>query len=522
MSTISGTGLASASVASVQAAAQSALQEAAQSIIAGSTGNSSLDVSSLVTALVSAKTAGQTAALTTEADNDNTQISALGQLSAALSALQVGLAPLYGGSLLTSFTATASGTGITATAGTGAVAGTYSVDVSQVATAQSITSQAFDSTDAAALGTGTLNVSVGSKSMSLDITAANDSLSDVASAINSSDDNPGISATVVNGTDGAHLVLSSDATGAANTINVSVTNASSTSAPLNDLAVTTTPASDSTAGSESEISGTGWTQSAYAQDAEFTINGTAATSATNTVTTALNGITLNLTAAAIDTTATSTTAGTSPQTLTVAADTTTQATDIENFVSDYNTVVSTISTLTAFDSTASAGSQGGPLLGDSTVNIIQSALGGIVSGSVQANGVTATLSNVGITLNSDGTLSLDTTTLNTALQNDPNQVSALFNLTNGVGEQLNTSINVFTQSNGILAQRTAVFTSDLQNVTTQSNALTAYAAQLTSQYSAEFTSLDTLMASTQSDSAYLTQLFGGADSAGALAGATSE
>lgn len=516
MSTISGTGLASASVASVQAAAQSALQEAAQSIIAGSTGNSSLDVSSLVTALVSAKTAGQTAALTTEADNDNTQISALGQLSAALSALQVGLAPLYGGSLLTSFTATTSGTGITATAGSGAVAGTYSVDVSQVATAQSITSQAFDSTDAAALGTGTLNVSVGSKSMSLDITAANDTLSDVASAINSSDDNPGISATVVNGTDGAHLVLSSDATGAANTINVSVSNASSTTAPLNDLAVTTTPASDSTAGSKSTISGTGWTQSAAALDAEFTINGTAATSATNTVTTALNGVTLNLTAAAIDTT------GDTPQTLTVAADTTTQATDIENFVSDYNAVVSTISTLTSFDSTASAGSQGGPLLGDSTVNIIQSALGGIVSSAVNANGVTATLSNVGITLNSDGTLSLDTTTLNTALQNDPNQVSALFNLTNGVGEQLNTSINVFTQSTGILAQRTAVFTSDLQNVTTQSNALTAYAAQLTSQYSAEFTSLDTLMANTQSDSEYLTQLFGGADSAGALASATSE
>ena len=518
MSTISGTGLASASVASVQAAAQSALQEAAQSIIAGSTGNSSLDVSSLVTALVSAKTAGQTAALTTEADNDNTQISALGQLSAALSALQVGLAPLYGGSLLTSFTATTSGTGITATAGTGAVAGTYSVDVSQVATAQSITSQAFDSTDAAALGTGTLNVSVGSSSMSLDITSANDTLSDVASAINSSDDNPGISATVVNGTDGAHLVLSSTATGAANTINVSVTNASSTSAPLNDLAVTTTPASDSTAGSKSTISGTGWTQSADALDAEFTINGTAATSATNTVTTALNGVTLNLTAAAIDTSGTDA----SQQTLTVAADTTTQATDIENFVSDYNAVVSTISTLTSFDSTASAGSQGGPLLGDSTVNIIQSALGGIVSSAVNANGVTANLSNVGITLNSDGTLSLDTTTLNTALQNDPSQVSALFNLTNGVGEQLNSSINVFTQSNGILAQRTAVFTSDLQNVTTQSNALTAYAAQLTSQYSAEFTSLDTLMANTQSDSEYLTQLFGGADSAGALASATSE
>jgi flagellar hook-associated protein 2 len=512
MSTISGTNSATASVASVQAAAQSALQQAAQSIIAGSTGNSSLDVSSLVTALVGSKTAGQTAALTAEATNDNTQISAIGQLSAALSSLQVGLAPLFNGSLLTSFTATASGTGLTATAGSGAVAGTYSIDVSQVASAQSISSTAFDSTDAGNLGTGTLNISVGSKSMSLNITSANDTLSDVAAAINSANNNPGISATVVNGSDGAHLVLSSTATGAANTINVNVTGASSPTAPLNSLGVTTTAASDSTAGSTSQIStGNGWTQSASALDAEFTINGTTATSATNTVTTALSGVTLNLTAAAVDST------GKSPQTLTVAADTTTQATDIENFVSEYNTVVSTISSLTSFNSSAAAGSQGGPLLGDSMVTIIQSKLGGVVSSSVKASGVTATLSSVGITLNSDGTLSVDTTTLNTALQNDPSQVSALFNLTNGIGQQLNTDINTFTQTGGIIDQRTTALTDDLKNVTTQSNALTTYAQQLTTQYNNEFTAQNTLMATTNNDTQYLTQLFGGANSAGALA-----
>jgi flagellar hook-associated protein 2 len=511
MSTVSGTSAASTSVASVQAAAQAALQEAAQGMIGGATGNSTLDVQSLVTALVSSKTAGQIAALTTEATNDNTQISALGSLSAMLSELQVSLAPLYGGSFLTSFTATASGTGLTASAGTGAVAGTYSVDVSQIATAQSISSAAFNSTDAAAMGSGTLTISVGGKSMNLNVNSSNDTLSGIAAAIQQSNNNPGISATVVNGSDGAHLVLSSTATGAANTISVSVSNTTSGS-PLNSLGVTTTAAVDSTPGSESTIStGNGWTQSAYAQDAEFTINGTAATSATNTVTTALTGVTLNLTAAAIDTT------GKSPQTVTVAADTSAQASDIETFVSDYNSVVSTISSLTAFNSSGSAGSQGGPLLGDSTVNIISDALGNIVSGSVSANGVTATLASIGISLNADGTLTLDQNTMNTALANDPSQVSALFNLTNGVGAQLNNSVNTFTASDGILAQRTAVFSSDLTNVKTQSTALTAYEAQLTSQYTAEFTSLQSLMATTQNDTQYLTQLFGGSDSAGALA-----
>ncbi|RFU47467.1 flagellar filament capping protein FliD [Paraburkholderia sp. DHOC27] len=513
MSTVSGTASASTSVAQVQAETQSALQEAAQSIISGATGNSSLDVSSLVTALVASKTAGTEAALTTEATNDNTQISALGKLSAALSALQVDLAPLYGGGLLTAFTATATGgTGLTATAGAGAVASTYSVDVSQIATAQSVTSKAFNTTDAGALGTGTLTVGVGSNSMTINVTSSNDTLSDIASAINTANNNPGISASVITGSDGTHLVLNSKSTGAASTINVTVSNAASSTSPLNSLGVTTTAASDSTAGSTSTIStGNGWTQSAYAQDAEFTINGTAATSSTNTVTTALTGVTLNLTADAIDST------GSKPQTLTVAADTTTQATDIENFVSEYNSVVSTIASLTAFDSTQSAGSQGGPLLGDTTTNIIQNALGNIVSSSVTSGGVSATLADVGISLNADGTLTLDTSTLTTALQNDPNQVSTLFNLTNGVGAQLNNSINTFASTGGILDQRTAVYSADLTNVKTQATALTAYSSQLTTQYTNEFTALDSLMATTENDTQYLTQLFGGANSAGALA-----
>ena len=57
----------------------------------------------------------------------------------------------------------------------------------------------------------------------------------------------------------------------------------------------------------------------------------------------------------------------------------------------------------------------------------------------------------------------------------------------------------------------------LTNVTTQANALTAYTTQLTSQYSAQFTALNNLMATTNTNSEYLTELFGGANSAGALA-----
>ncbi|MFP3607318.1 flagellin hook IN motif-containing protein, partial [Paraburkholderia sp. SIMBA_053] len=93
---------------------------------------------------------------------------------------------------------------------TGAVAGSYSVAVSQVAASQALSSSAF--TASQALGTGTLSLSLGSKSFDVSITSSNNTVAGIAAAINSATGNPGITATVVNGTDGAHLVLASSTT----------------------------------------------------------------------------------------------------------------------------------------------------------------------------------------------------------------------------------------------------------------------------------------------------------------------
>ncbi|MGF6643979.1 flagellar filament capping protein FliD [Paraburkholderia sp. GAS82] len=501
----------SSATSSASAAASAALAEAGQSLISGSTGNSSLDVNSLVSTLVNAKVAGQTAALETESANDTAQLSAIGSLSAVLSELQIGLAPLFNGSLQSSFTATASGTGITATAGTGAAAGTYTMVVSQVAASQSMSSGAFSTDQAAAMGTGTLAVSIGGKSMNVNITSSDDSLSGIAAAINSQASTSGVavSASVVTGSNGSHLVLSSTATGASNVINVSVSNVSGDNG-ISSLGVTSTAGNDS--GTSSSVTSAGsiaWTQNTSAADAEFTINGTAATSASNSITSALSGVTINLTAAAAE-------SANSTQTITVATDTSTQISDIENFVTEYNNVVSAMSSLSSFSSAGS--SANGALVGDSMLTTIQTTLGNIVSGTTGGS----TLGALGISLQSDGQLTIDTTTLTNAVTNDPAQVASVFNGTNGIAEQLNTSINAFTGTNGVIADRSTELSDDMTSVQTQQTALAAYTAQLTSQYNNEFTALNNLMATTNSDSEYLTQLFGGANSAGAMATASSE
>jgi flagellar hook-associated protein 2 len=232
------------------------------------------------------------------------------------------------------------------------------------------------------------------------------------------------------------------------------------------------------------------------------------TSASNTVTSALSGVTLSLSAASVDTT------GSSPQTLTVAQNTTAQSNAINNFVTLYNTLVTTMGTLTSFSSTSSSQ---GVLLGDSTLNMIQNQLATIVATGVKNGNSTTSLASIGVTLGADGTLSIDSDTLNSALQNNQSTIAKLFSSTNGVAEQLNTNIASYLSTTGVIATRTNALNSDLTNLTTKQTNLTDYQTQLTSMYTAQFTALNTLMATMNNNQQYLTQLFGGTNSAGALA-----
>ncbi|MFK4448392.1 flagellar hook-associated protein 2 [Caballeronia udeis] len=498
------------SAADTTAAANSARASAAQSVISGSTGNASLDVSSLVTSLVNAKVAGQTGSLIAQQRNDNTKLSAIGALQAGLSALQAGIAPLSNGSALGQFTTTADGTGLTASGSSGAATGSYSVAVTQIASAQTLSSAAFGASTA--LGTGTMNVSVGDKPMSIDITSANNTVSGIASEINSSSSNPGVTATVVTGTDGAHLILRSSATGASNTINVSV-GAVTDDAGLSSLGVTSTAGASATDPSTiASVSATSpWTQTESAKDAMFTIDGTAGTSSSNTVTTAIQGVTLNLTAAAIGVPA-----GT-PQTLTVAQDTTSASAAINNFVNLYNTLVTTYTQVAGFDSSKAKGAQGGPLLGNAMFNTIKNTLASIVSGGVKNGSANISLGAIGITLNKDGTLTADGMKITNELTSNPQGVAALFNPTTGVAAKMTKSLNGFLDERGLIANNQDPLNADLKGISTQQDTLASYTAQLTHQYQAQFTALNTVMATMNKNSQYLTQLFGGANSDGALA-----
>ncbi|WP_133646055.1 flagellar filament capping protein FliD [Paraburkholderia flava] len=458
----------------------SLLAQAAQSIISGST-NSSLDVDKLVQALVTSKTVGRTTQITNKQNLDNSQVSAIGKLKSALSALQTAVAGLADGTALAHFAATASGKGVTATTSKGATTGNYELDITTVATAHKLSSNGFAANTT--FGTGTLTVGVGSKSFAVNVGASNNSVTAIAAAINSASDNPGVTASVVNGADGQHLVVTSKETGEANVVSLKASG-----------------------GLDTRLDSSGFREVTRAQDAQFTIDGSPVKSASNTITDALPGVTINLTTAAANT----------KQTLTVAVDDTAGSTAIGNFVTAYNAYVTTAHSLSSYDPNAAAGSQAAPLLGDAMLRDVTNGLADILSRGVSSGGKTHSLTSIGIDLQHDGTLKLDSTKLQTAMSATPGAVAALFNTSNGIGASLNRFATTYVQKSGLIDTRTQALNSDLASLKEQSAQLQTYSTTLTKQYNAQFTALNNLMTTMNNNKNYLTQLFGGDNNAGAL------
>lgn len=434
---------------------------------------SGLDVDTLVSQLVAAKKKPQQDQIDNQTSKAQTQISALGQVSAALAALKSALSPLSDGSAMAAHSVAIGDSDVlSATARTDAVNGTYKIEVTKLAGAMKASSGAFADSDAT-VGTGTLTIAVGDKQMSLDIDSAHASLAQIRDAINKSSENPGVSATIVTGTDGAHLVLRGTRTGTDNGFSVS---ASGGDGGLSALSYDPNAAS-----------GNGFTVIDPAQDAEYTIDGLPGHSAGNSISTAIDGLTLNLAAE-----------GTS--TVTVSSDTAKATSAVTNLVNTYNSFVGIYKNLTRYDA---ATETSGALIGDATLNSIKSTLAAVMGGA--ANG--STLSSVGATLQLDGTLSLDSGKLSEALSGGGAAVSSLFGGDGGLAGKLGSALDKWVGSDGILETRADNLNKQLSDLDDRQSELDSRMQALTTRYTRQFSTLDTLLTKLNSTSSYLTQQF---------------
>jgi flagellar hook-associated protein 2 len=427
---------------------------------------SKLDVNAIVTALVNAKQAGPQAQITNQATQTTALLTGLASLQSGLTSLQSALAALTQTSTFSSFSATlADSTLGTTSTMSNAQAGSYTLDVTQLATAQKRSSDALDKT--AAIGSGTLSIGVGANSFNLNVSAT-DTLSDIAANINGASGNPGVTATVVYGAGGAQLLLSSSKTGVANGFTISASGDSS--AGLGALA-----GQLATAGSNE------------AQDAKLSLDGIAISSASNSVSGAIDGVTINL-------------AKTGSTQLTVSQDNSAATKAVQDFVSAYNSYVGTVGTLSSYDA---ASGNAGVLLGDSMLTSVQRQISAVLGSRVAGNSI-GSLAALGVTRQPDGTMAVDGTRLASALNSNPGAVKDLFTGPKGYATQLNTTLTAFTSSSGVLATRQQSLNDSLTKLSTQQTQLNARMSVYQSQLLKQYTALDTMMSQLNNTSSYLT------------------
>ncbi|MGE5523031.1 MAG: flagellar filament capping protein FliD [Rhodospirillaceae bacterium] len=381
---------------------------------------SGLDINGIVTQLMNVEKQSVTKLDTKEATLQ-ARISAYGSLKSALASFQSAASALAGSAKFTSSKATVTDTTVlSAGGGASAVPGSYSVEVTALAQAHKIKSTAFAGT-AATVGTGTLTIAFGTydsigntftvnpdkPATSITIDSSKSSLAGIRDTINAA--NAGVTASIVNDGTGNRLVLSSNATGAANSIKVTVTadgDANNTdNAGLSQLAYDPTAATGS---------GKNMTQTVAAVNAAVVIDGMTVSKASNTIDDAIEGVTLNLVKTNVD----------EPVTLTIARDTAGARAGIETFVKAYNDLNKTITDLSKYDA---ANKRASVLTGDATLRTVQSRLRAVLSAPLDsAGGGYTRLSEIGVTFQKDGTLALDTGKLDAALKDTTKDVSTLF------------------------------------------------------------------------------------------------
>lgn len=413
------------------------------------TSGDGFDVTSTVNSIMTNMRAPETAwaTRTTALQAQDTVLSTLGT---DMSSLASALATLtsFDGTFAQKEGATSDSSVVSLTDATSiSAAGTHTLTVSQLATTSQQHSNAVAS---GATLSGSLSIQVGSgTATTITIDATNNTMSTLAKSINDLD--VGVTATVITDSSGSYLSLTSNTSGASG--NMTLDTSGLTDSNGNSISMTAT---------------------ATGADAAYTLDGISLTSSSNTVTNALPGITFQL-------------VGTSSTNVTmeIVNDTGSISTAMNNFISAYNTLSSALSSQETKDSSGNAE----PLFGDQILSLIQSQLSTALAFSTGNSGKTSNLAQLGISVGTNGQLSLDTSALNSALASNFTGISNFFMNVGDFGQNLTTVLSGLGNSGqGALALRAAQNTSEestlADNKTKLEARLATYQTSLTAELNA--------------------------------------
>ncbi|ELI5415687.1 flagellar filament capping protein FliD [Vibrio parahaemolyticus] len=407
-----------------------------------------------------------------QANKYQEQLSALGKVETALRDFRNALNEINSGtsSIIKNSTTTSQEGFFSANADASAMGGNYQIFVEQVATAHQVSTgmpATLDATTEIPL-TGTLEFTIDGTSMTLDLASVDKdgdgkaTMSDLTSAINNHTDNPGVNATLVRSNGQTHFMLSSTETGVANTINVSA-------------------------------SGTGqaWFEDAFAnlsdistpQDAVIWLGaettGLKLTNSSNTFEGMIDGVDITVSKAQVS--------GEAPISLNVGTDNEGTKEQLNKFVETYNSLVSTIDKYTQIGGEDKAR---GALVSDPTLRSIESQLSGIIRG--EHGGMR--LTDIGLSLDRNGKLTVNQDKFNSAQQNNSAGLEAMFNGEGALLDSLDAMADPFLKfSSGAFKSRKEALQGNLERINDKQAGLERKYKMSYDRYLQQFTQMNTLM-----------------------------
>lgn len=456
---------------------------------------SNLELDVLLDKLVTAEKKPKQDLITQNQSLAKATISALGAIKSKLSAFQDALAKLKDPAFFNTRSATSSDTTLfTVSAQNTADAASYDISVINLAKANKIASANFAS-PAETVGSGTLSIGVGSASFDVEIVAGtNDTLAGVRDAINNAPNNTGVKASLLTVSDGnggsvTKLVLTANNTGAASQISIGVADDDGNNTDASGLSRLSYNIADSASSQFSEINA--------AIDARITVDGFEATSSSNVFANVISGVTITALKGATNP------AEPPSGQLVVAKDTSALREAVQSFVGSYNELVGSLNQLTTYNKDTGAV---GPLMGDSSLRAIQTRLRSIIGDTVSgAAGDFSSLSFIGLSTNKDGSLTIDSAKLSSAIDSRFDDVGKLFSGSDGAAGKLSAAIDNITGGGGVLQNRESALNDRITELNKQQVALDLRIESFTKRYRAQFAALDALVTQLNQTNSFLTQ-----------------
>ena len=459
--------------------------------ITPSTGlGSGLEIGTIVDALVSAEKTPKQNQITKATTANTASLSAVSQLKSALATFQTTLDTLNSTTTpaFLGFAATSSNeAAVKATATNSAVNGTYSVKVINVATASKVATASLDTATASAIPSGSLAITQNGIVHNVAV-AEGSTLQQVRDKVNSDLQGKGITANIINDEYGSRLVFSSTTTGLGSDISVKGTGDVGSLLDIDGTKVMT-------AGSATSSGAI----SALATDATIEIDGLKVTSKSNKVDSAISGLTMELLPASVGTTST----------ITVATNTEGLQKSLQSFVDAFNTLVTLTKSLTSATLQTDGTYKNAAMTGDSMPRAMLASIRSEIATATSTSGL-GSLAQLGImTDQTSGKLTLNSTTFNTALNDKKlgSQIQTLFTGEKGLLARVGKAIKPYTETGGVLAQRTTSLNKTTTRLANDQAALDRRIESLTTSLTKKYNAMDLVVAQLKATSSSVTSIF---------------